>query len=106
MKKITSIISLILAISTLMSCMVFTTGAANFSDLKDIDVNADYYEAVEWAFAKGYMTGTSGTTFAPEQTLTRAEFATFMARFSGADLTQYTGKSAFVDVSATSWKTR
>lgn len=103
MKKFTNIISLVLAITTLMSCMVFTVGAANFEDLKDIDKNAEYYEAVEWTFAKGYMTGTSNTTFAPEKTLTRAEFATFMARFEGADLTQYKDQSVFTDVKANSW---
>lgn len=103
MKKFRSIISLILALVTVMSCMMFTANAASFGDLKDIDKNADYYEAVEWAFAKGYMTGTSNTTFAPEKTLTRAEFATFMARFDGVDLTAYKGKSVFTDVKASSW---
>lgn len=103
MKKITSIISLILALATLMSCMVFTTSAASFSDLKDIDKNADYYEAVEWAFAKGYMTGTSSTTFAPEKTLTRAEFATLIARFADADLNAYKGQKVFDDVDPSSW---
>ncbi|MBE6573757.1 MAG: hypothetical protein E7652_05120 [Ruminococcaceae bacterium] len=103
MKKFRSILSLILALATLMSCMVISVNAASFSDLKDIDKNADYYEAVEWAFAKGFMTGTSNTTFAPEKTLTRAEFATFIARFAGADLSEYKNQRVFSDVNPTSW---
>ncbi|MBR5515977.1 MAG: S-layer homology domain-containing protein [Clostridia bacterium] len=103
MKNIKNIISLVLAIATLMSCMVVGASAANFEDIKDLNTGADYYEAVKWAFAEGYMTGTSATTFAPDKTLTRAEFATLIARFSGADLTQYANKAVFSDVSASSW---
>lgn len=103
MKRIVKLISLILALTTVMSCLVLGTSAASFNDLKDIDKNADYYDAVEWVFSKGYMQGTSSTTFAPDQTLTRAQFATFMARFSGADLSQYKGKNVFTDVKADSW---
>ncbi len=102
MKKTTRIISLILACVCVLMSVPFTAGAVSVTDFKDLDKNADYYEAVEWAIKGGYMTGVSSTSFSPDTILTRAQFATLIARFSGDDLTGYTGK-VFEDVSADSW---
>lgn len=41
-----------------------------FTDVKKTDY---YYKAVRWAFANGYISGTSATTFTPNQSITRAQ---------------------------------
>ena len=51
-----------------------------FSDVKP---DAYYYKAVLWAVEKGITTGTSPTTFRPDQTCTRAQIVTFLWRSSG-----------------------
>lgn len=48
------------------------------------DVNADAYyaDAVQWAVEKGITTGTSAITFSPDQDCTRAQIVTFLYRAS------------------------
>ncbi len=103
MKKLSKFTALLLACSTLFSCLIFSAGAQSADSFTDIDATADYYEAVAWAIEKGYMKGTGGNSFSPDKTLTRAQFATLMASFCAADLSSYTGKTAFKDVRATDW---
>lgn len=55
--------------------------AVNFSDVKDSDYFAS---AVKWAVEKNVTTGTSATTFSPDDTCTRAQIITFMWRASGS----------------------
>ena len=50
----------------------------------DVDVDAYYYDAVLWAAEKGITTGTSDTTFSPEETLTRDQAVTFLWRANGS----------------------
>ena len=64
---------------------------------KDIDPNADYYEAVEFVCAAGIMNGISATEFGPNMTITRAMFVTVLGRLHGVDTSLYT-KAAFKDV--------
>ena len=48
-----------------------------FTDVKD----GDYFaKAVLWAVENGITTGTSATTFRPENTCTRAQIVTFLYR--------------------------
>jgi hypothetical protein len=48
------------------------------------DVTASWQrDAVGWMFAEGITTGTTPTTFGPEQVLTRAQIATFLHRLAG-----------------------
>ena len=51
-----------------------------FVDVKESDY---FYKAVLWAVEKGITTGTSATTFRPEQTCTRAQIVTFLWRNAG-----------------------
>lgn len=51
--------------------------AANFTD---VAVSADYAAAVGWAVDAGVTSGTSDTTFSPEQTCTRGQIVTFLYR--------------------------
>ena len=48
-----------------------------FEDVKEGEY---YYNAVLWAVEKGITTGTSKTTFRPNQTCTRGQIVTFLYR--------------------------
>ncbi len=50
----------------------------------DVTKDAYYYDAVEWAAAKGVTKGTSDTTFSPDQTCTRGQTVTFLWRAAGS----------------------
>lgn len=74
------------------------------------DVAADAYYAapVEWAIAQGITSGTSDTTFSPDDTCTKAQIITFLWRAAGSPEPQ--NASAFSDVApdayyakATAW---
>lgn len=49
-------------------------------NLSDIARNAYYAKAVSWAMEQGITTGTSDTTFSPDNTCIRAQAVTFLAR--------------------------
>ena len=49
----------------------------------DIAWNAPYAPAVSWMLNTEITQGTTPTTFSPERSLTRAQFATFLWRFAG-----------------------
>lgn len=51
--------------------------AVPFADVRD---SADYAQAVAWAIDTGVTSGTSETTFSPEQTCTRAQVMAFIYR--------------------------
>lgn len=51
--------------------------AASFTD---VPAAADYAPAVAWAVEKGVTSGTTASTFAPEQTCTRGQIVTFLYR--------------------------
>jgi len=57
-----------------------TAGFAS-SPFTDVDTGTYYTDAVGWAFENGVTTGTSATTFSPEQAVTRAQSVTFMYRY-------------------------
>ena len=52
--------------------------------------------------SRGVATGISDTLFAPDDSLTRAQFVAFMARVAGADISA-AQTSQFTDVTAKSW---
>lgn len=49
----------------------------------DVAPSAYYDEAVAWAKANGVTTGTSSSTFSPDQTVTRAQLVTLLWRIDG-----------------------
>ena len=51
-----------------------------FNPFDDVAEDAYYYKAVLWAVEKGITTGTSATTFRPDQSCTRAQIVTFLYR--------------------------
>lgn len=52
-----------------------------FSDVK---ADAYYYDAVQWAVQKGIVSGTSATTFSPDQNCTRSQAITILWRAEGS----------------------
>ena len=63
-----------------MVCEPSATGTAPFQDL----VSPSFYEAaVDWLWSEGLTTGRTPTAYAPNGSLTRAEFATFLFRLAG-----------------------
>lgn len=69
---------------------------------RDVEVGAEYYNAVTYATEKGLFTGTSDTTFAPNDVMNRSMFVTVLGRVEGVDQTKY-NKVSFKDVTAGSW---
>ena len=54
---------------------------AGFSDVRR---DRFYANAVDWLFDRGITTGTSPTTFSPDDVVTRAQMATFLWRLAGS----------------------
>lgn len=50
------------------------------SSFTDVSASADYAQAVAWAVAKGVTSGTTATSFSPEQSCTRGQIVTFLYR--------------------------
>ncbi len=70
----------------------------------DVAEGAWYIGGIAYCTYKGYMSGTSATTAAPDATLTRAQFVTLLANLDGADLAQYAEvENDFVDVNKGQW---
>ena len=68
----------------------------SFSDVTDASQN----DAISWMANTGITTGTSPTTFAPDETLKRAQAATFLHRLAGEPAAP---AHSFVDV-VTAWQ--
>ena len=66
------------------------------SPFSDLPANAYYTDAVLWAVENGITTGTSATTFRPDDTVTRGQAVTFLYRAAGAPAAS---GSSFADVS-------
>ena len=80
---------------------------ASFTDSKastkftDVDANAYYAKAVDWAVANGITSGKTDTTFAPNAKVTRAEAVTFLYRYFAAN--QSYNAADFTDVANTAY---
>ena len=68
----------------------------DFVDVKD---GAYYAMAVQWAVENGITSGTSATTFSPDQVCTRAQIVTFLWRAAGSPA-PVSGQMPFEDVRA------
>lgn len=58
--------------------------AAGNNPFTDLDASAYYYDAVLWAVSEGITSGTSATTFGPNDTVTRGQTVTFQHRAAGS----------------------
>ena len=68
----------------------------------DVDSGAYYHTSVLWAVEKEITTGTSSTTFSPDETCTRAQIITFLWRAAGSPEPQ-SSENPFDDVSSTDY---
>ena len=64
-----------------------------FTDMKE---DAYYYKAVLWAVEQGITTGSSETTFSPDESCTRGQVATFLWRYENKPTPA--AKNPFADV--------
>ena len=62
----------------------------------DVTQNDYYYDAVAWAVGNAVTEGTAETTFAPENTCTRAQAVSFLYRYTNAGKSSTT--NSFTDV--------
>lgn len=69
----------------------------------DVTPDAWYYDTVADVYEKGLMTGMNPTTFAPAETLARAQFATILYRMEGEPSISFSQK--FPDVVQGDWYT-
>lgn len=79
------------------------TGSSSFTDLTD----SWYQSAVIWASGNGITSGTSSSTFSPNDPVTREQLATFLYRYAaymGYDTSASADLSAYTDAGAVdSW---
>ena len=60
------------------------TPASKPVQFSDVDANAYYYDAVQWAVQQGITSGTSETTFSPDQKCTCAQTISLLWRAAGS----------------------
>jgi len=70
-----------------------------FTDVKD---GQWYTEGILWCYHSGYMAGVSDTVFGRKDNVTRAMFATILAKIDGSDISGYSEMS-FTDVKPGQW---
>ncbi|MBR3416355.1 MAG: S-layer homology domain-containing protein, partial [Clostridia bacterium] len=100
MKKLTKLLSLLIALVFLAGTLpgtVFSEGALPFRDVKEADW---FYPYVSYVYENGLMNGTGGKTFSPEDTLDRAMFITIIGRLVGAESS---APSPFKDTEPNTW---
>lgn len=68
----------------------------------DVQPGRWYYAAVDYAVGEGLFSGTSSTTFSPEQAMTRAMFVRVLGNKAKVDPDEYP-TSSFNDVKAGTW---
>ncbi len=60
-----------------------STGGSGTAGFTDVPPGAFYSEAVAWLKAEGITTGTSATTYSPDDVVTRGQMAAFLHRLGG-----------------------
>ena len=54
-------------------------------NMSDVPEGSYYAEAVRWALSEGIATGTTGSTFSPDETCTRAQAVAFLFRYAASE---------------------
>lgn len=76
------------------------SGDISFTDVTELDY---YYNAVRWAVSAGLISGSSSTTFSPNDAITRAGFLDMLYRYCGGAQADSSEAPAFSDVSPNAW---
>ena len=98
MKK--RVLSLVMTLVMMVSLLP-NAFAAKKPTFTDVSKDMWCYDYVEFVAKKGYFKGTTETTFAPNNTMTRQQFVTVLARMAGAKVDN--SVTAFPDVPAGSY---
>ncbi|MCC8048982.1 MAG: S-layer homology domain-containing protein, partial [Oscillospiraceae bacterium] len=85
------------ATSIISSIFSGTTTTTSSNPFTDVDDDSYYYDAVLWAVENDITSGTTASTFSPEDTCTRAQAVTFLWRAAGSP--SVNGENSFDDVS-------
>ena len=96
--KLKQIIPTLLALAMVLSGVSYAAGDVGFADVPG---DAWYADAVAYCRARGWMSGTSETTFSPDGTMTRAMLATVLYRQAGSPAV--TGVDRFTDTEDSTW---
>ncbi len=95
MRNLKRILSVFLAFATILSLNIPAFAAVEDTGFSDVAADDWYAEAVMYCREHGWMNGTTTTTFAPEDSLTRAMLVTILYRSAGS--TTVTGNDSFTD---------
>ena len=91
----------LLALSLALGLSVPALAAVDDTGFSDVDADAWYAEAVMYCREHNLMAGIGNNQFAPESSLTRAQFATVLYRIEGTPAV--TGTDAFTDTPDGAW---
>ena len=87
-------------IVTMLHRLELETAAGAKSSFNDVNSNAYFSEAVDWAVEEGIVEGLSSTAFGPNENVTRAQLATMIFRYAksiGLDVNARGNLSAYSD---------
>lgn len=97
-KRVFSFVMACLLLTMLFTNVVFASSSDPCIELTDVDRDAWYHSAIDFAIEQDLFKGTSATTFSPDEFMTRGMFVTVMGRMSGANVENKTS-TQFKDVS-------
>lgn len=100
-RSVWKVLAVLMALAVFMTTMASAAGSDKFTDVPS---DSWYKQYVDFVVDNGYMNGVSSTKFAPNDNLTRAMFATILARYDGATVDN-SKATAFSDVAVNQWYT-
>lgn len=100
MKRRTSRLLSILLVFVMALALLPGTAFADGSPFSDVAENAWYYDAVEYVYENGIMSGTGGGNFSPDTELTRAQLCQLLYNMEGLPTAE---GSTFIDVTKGAW---
>lgn len=101
MRSLKQVFSLFLALALTLGLYSTALAAVGDTGFSDVAADAWYAESAEYARDNGLMSGTSQTTFGPDETMTRAMLATVLHRLAGSPAVF--GSGSFTDTDAGAW---
>ncbi len=103
MKQVKRFLSVLLTLCMLMGMLPSTVFAVDHSmPFTDVENTDWFYDAVEYAYDNGIMSGTGDTTFSPDIATTRGMIVTILHRMEG---TPSAAGANFTDVPRSQWYT-
>ena len=82
-------------VATILWRMAGQPAAARENPFADVPADTWYTDAVTWAAEQGIVTGYDGTTFGPDNPVTREQFAVMLYRYAQSLGEGFTGSWAF-----------